>query len=114
MSNRIVRIEEEIKKEISSIILNDIKDPRKAGLISVMKVSITKDLKLAKVYISVLGSDDDKKGTITALKSAAGFVRREIGHRINLRNTPELKFILDDSIEHGVYITKLINDNIND
>jgi ribosome-binding factor A len=101
-----------MKKEVSSIIQNDLKDPRLPKLISVMSANVTKDLRYAKIFISVLGNDEEKKNALQGLKSAAGFIRREIGHRMQLRYTPEMIFELDTSIEHGVYITKLINDTM--
>lgn len=106
------RIAEEMKKEISSIINNELKDPRLPKLISVTSVNVTKDLRYAKVYVSVFGNDEEKKNAIIGLKSAAGFIRREVGHRIQMRYTPEIQFELDNSIEQGVYITKLINDTV--
>jgi len=110
--DRTYRISEEMKKEISRIIFNELKDPRLPQMISVTSVEVTKDLRYAKAYISVYGDDTEKKNAIEALKSAAGFIRREIGQNIKLRYTPELHFELDNSIEHGVYITKLINDTM--
>lgn len=107
---RISRISEEFKREVSDIIQNDIKDPRIAQFTSVMAVDVTKDLRYAKVYISVLGDDKQKNDTITGLKSAAGFIRKEIGRRIQLRYTPEVIFELDKSIEHGLHISKLIEE----
>lgn len=114
MVDRINRIAEEMKKEISNIIQNEVKDPRLPKLISVIAVNVTKDLKFAKVHISVFGNDEEKKNAISALKSAAGFIRREVGHRMQMRYTPELHFELDTSIEHGAYITKLINETVKD
>lgn len=112
MVDRTHRISEEMKKEISSIIQSELKDPRLPKLISVISANVTKDLRYAKVLVSVMGSDEEKKNAIGGLKSAAGFIRREVGHRMQLRYTPEIQFELDTSIEHGVYITKLINDTI--
>ena len=112
MVDRINRISEEVRKELSDIVQNDIKDPRLPKLVSILNVNVTKDLRYAKVYISVLGSDEDKKNALSALKSAAGYIRREIGHRVQLRYTPELQFELDNSIEQGVYLTKLINETV--
>jgi ribosome-binding factor A len=110
--DRTNRISEEMKKEVSSIIQNDVKDPRLPNIVSVMSANVTKDLRYAKIYISVLGSDEDKKNALSALKSAAGFIRREVGHRMQLRYTPEMLFELDNSIERGVYISKLINETM--
>lgn len=114
MVDRINRISEEMKKELSFIIQNDLKDPRLPKLISITSVNVTKDLKYAKAYISVFGTDEEKKNALTALKSAAGFIRREVGHRMQMRYTPEMHFELDNSIEHGAYISNLINQTIKD
>jgi len=106
------RIAGEIQKEISDIIRNSIKDPRIPQMVSVTGVKVTKDLRYAKVYISIYGSDEEKKNAMTALKGAAGFVRREIGQRIQLRYTPEIIFEADDSIERGMHISKLIEETL--
>ena len=110
--DRTVRISEEMKREISAIIQSELKDPRLSRLISVTNVNVTKDLRYAKVYVSIMGNDEEKKNALEGLKSAAGFIRREVGHRIQLRYTPEVQFELDNSIEHGAYISKLINDAV--
>jgi ribosome-binding factor A len=110
--DRTARISEEVKREVSAIIQNELKDPRLPQLISVTNVNVTKDLRYAKVYVSVMGSDEEKKNAIEGLKSAAGFIRREVGHRIQLRYTPEFQFELDNSIEHGAYISKLIHNTV--
>ena len=99
-SNRLNRIDEEMKKEISHIITYDLKDPNITGLISVTKVKVSGDLKYAKVYVSMLNAKDNKQ-VLAALKKSAGFVRTEVAKRINLRTTPEIIFIFDDSIEYG-------------
>ncbi len=106
-------ISEEIKREVSALIQNGLKDPRLPKLMSVTAAEVTRDLSYAKIFISVLGSEEDKANAIKGLKSAAGFIRREIGHRLQLRYTPELQFELDNSIERGVYISKLIDDTLN-
>lgn len=98
-----------MQKEIADIIRNSIKDPRLPGLVSVTAVRVTKDLRYAKVYISVFGSEQEKQNALQALKHAAGFVRREVGQRIQLRYTPEITFLLDDSIEQGMHISHLID-----
>jgi len=103
------RIDEEVKRELGAVI-RELKDPRISGIVSVVAVRVTKDLRFAKVFISVLGSEEQKKGSIEGIKSAAGFIRKEIGRRINLRHTPEFSFVLDDSIEHGAYINSIITD----
>lgn len=105
---RVSRISEEFKRELSDIIKNDIRDPRIAEFTSVMSVDVTKDLRYAKAYISIYGDEKQRNDTITGLRSAAGFIRKEIGRRIKLRYTPELIFELDKSIEHGIYISSLL------
>lgn len=105
--NRIDRISEEVKRELS-LIIHEMKDPRLSGMVSVIGVRVTKDLKFAKAFISVLGSEEEKKNVLDALKSAAGFIRKEIGHRINLRATPEFSFVIDDSIEYGAHINEVL------
>lgn len=114
MVDRIYRISEEVKREVSNIIRSEIKDPRLPSMVSVVSANVTKDLRYAKIYVSVLGTDEEKKSAMQALKSAAGFIRREIGRRVQLRYTPELHFELDTSIEQGVYITKLIDETVKD
>jgi len=110
--DRTDRIAVEIQKEISDIIMNSIKDPRIPQMVSVTRVKVTKDLRYAKVYISIYGSDEEKQNAMAALKGAAGFVRREIGQRIQLRYTPEIVFEPDNSIEHGMHISKLIEETL--
>ena len=104
------RINMEVQRELSQIIRSEIKDPRIHPLTSVVAVEVTPDLKYCKAYISVLGDEEAGKATIEGLRSAASFVRRELAHRVNLRNTPEIKFILDQSIEYGVNMSKLIDE----
>lgn len=108
--HRIDRISEEVKKVVSDIIRNDLNDPRISSLCSVVAAEVTPDLRYAKIFISVLGSDEEKQATLKGLISAAGFIRRELGRNIELRYSPELVFELDKSIEHGAYINKLLND----
>lgn len=107
--SRTDRISEEVKRELGSI-LREIKDPRLPMMTSVVAVSVTKDLKFAKAYISVMGTDEQKKEAFSALKSASGFIRREVGHRLNLRNTPEFTFVVDDSIEYGAHINEILKE----
>lgn len=104
------RINMEVQRELSQIIRSEIKDPRIHPLTSVVAVEVTPDLKYCRAYISVLGDEEAGKATIEGLRSAASFVRRELAHRVNLRNTPEIKFILDQSIEYGVNMSKLIDE----
>ena len=102
------RIAEEIKKVISEMIQSELKDPRVKGLISITKVTITKDLKFCKVYVSVMGAD--KEEVIQGIKSGAGYMRKELGNRVQIRILPELQFVIDDSIEYGAHIDKVIRD----
>ena len=108
-SNRLGRIDEELKKEISNIINYELKNPSVTGLISVTKTKITPDLKYAKVYVSILNSKNIKT-TFAALKKSSGFIRSEIAKRINLRITPELVFVLDDSMEYGAKIDQILKE----
>ena len=106
---RLGRIEEEYKKELSQIIGYELKNPNVTGLISVTKVKVTNDLKYAKVYVSILNSKNIKE-TIAGLKKSAGFIRSELAKRVNLRNTPELIFELDDSLEYGAKIDTILKE----
>lgn len=105
-SNRIGRINEEIQRELASLIPS-VKDPRVTGMISVTAVDTTPDLKYAKIYISVLDKSDCEQ-VLKGLKSASGWLRRELGHTLNLRNTPELTFVRDDSIDQGAHILEML------
>lgn len=108
-SNRLGRIDEELKKEISTIINYELKNPKITGLISVTKTKITPDLKYAKVYVSILNSKNLKE-TFINLKKSSGYIRTEIAKRINLRITPELVFVLDDSMEYGAKIEQILKE----
>ncbi len=100
----------EVQRELSEIIRREIKDPRIHPMTSVVAVEVTPDLKICKAYISVLGDEEAAQATIQGLKSGEGYIRRELARRVNLRNTPELTFILDQSIEYGVHMTRLIDE----
>ena len=104
------RINGEVRRILSSIIQNEIKDPRIHPMTSVVEVEVAPDLKSAKAYISVLGDEEAQKNTLAGLKSAEGYIRRELARTVNLRNTPEIRFIMDQSIEYGVHMSKLIDD----
>ncbi len=104
------RINMEVQRELSEIIRGGLKDPRIHPMTTVVSVEVTPDLKYCKAYISVLGDEESGKDTIKGLKSAEGYIRRELARRINLRNTPEIKFILDQSIEYGVAMSHLIDE----
>lgn len=102
------RINQEVQKELSNLILFEVKDPRIAPMTSVSDVEVAPDLKSAKVFISVLGDPAVKDATIKGLKSAAPFLRSCLAKNLNLRNTPELRFVLDESLEYGMHMNELI------
>ncbi|MEE1313945.1 MAG: 30S ribosome-binding factor RbfA [Lachnospiraceae bacterium] len=104
------RINGEVQRELSRIISREVKDPRIAPMTSVVAVEVAPDLKQCKAYISVFGDEEVQENTIAGLKSSAGFIRRELARSINLRNTPEIIFILDQSIEYGVSMSKRIDE----
>jgi len=106
------RINGEVQKELSVIIRDEIKDPRISPWTSVVDVQVAPDLKTCKVWISVLGSEQERENTGKGLKSAAPYIRRELAHRLNLRNTPEINFVMDQSIEYGVSMTHKIDEVI--
>ena len=101
-----IRINSEVQREMSSIIREDLKDPRIHPMTSVMAVEVTPDLKFAKIFVSVLGKDEAQEKTMEGLKKSASFARHQLAKRMNLRNTPELTFVLDTSIEYGVTMSK--------
>ena len=104
------RINGEVLKELSNIIRGEIKDPRINPMTSVVAVEVAPDLKTCKAYISVLGDAYEQEQTIKGLQSAEGYIRRELARTLNLRNTPEIKFVLDQSIEYGVNMSKKIDE----
>ncbi len=104
------RINGEVQKALSEIIRSELKDPRIHPMTSVVLVQVTPDLKQCKAYVSVLGSKEEAKETLLGLKSAEGFIRTLLAKKVNLRNTPEVSFMLDESIEYGVRMTRLIDD----
>ena len=104
------RINEEVHRELSNIIRGEIKDPRIHPMTSVVAVEVAQDLKTCKAYISVLGDEEAQKNTLAGLRSAEGYIRRTLAKNINLRNTPEVKFIMDQSIAYGVRMSKLIDE----
>lgn len=108
-SNKNLRINGEVQKKLSNII-RESKDPRIHPLTSVVLADVATDLKTCKAYVSVLGDDEDRARTYEGLKSASGFIRRELARRLNLRNTPEITFIMDTSIEDAIRMTKLIDE----
>ena len=104
------RLNEEVMRELSTIIREEIKDPRIHPMTSVTLVEVAPDLKTCKAYISVLGDEKAQQDTIAGLKSAAGYARRCLAQSLNLRNTPEIRFILDQSIEYGIRMSKKIDE----
>ena len=105
-NNRTRRIAEEIRKIVSTMLINGIKDPRIISLVSVTDVEVTSDLSYAYIYVSILGGDEES--TLDGLKSACGYIRREVGKNIKIRHTPEIIFKIDDSLLKGMYMDELI------
>ena len=104
------RVNTEVQRELCNIIRAGIKDPRVAPWTSVVAVQVAPDLKTCKAYISVLGDEKAQADTVVGLKSAEGYIRRQLAHNLNMRNTPEITFVLDQSIEYGVTMSKKIDD----
>lgn len=105
-----IRVNNEVQREMSQIIREDLKDPRIHPMTSVMSAEVTPDLKFAKIYVSVLGDEEAKEKTMEGLKKSAAYARHQLAHRMNLRYTPELTFLLDNSIEYGVMMSKRIDE----
>ena len=108
-STKNLRVNGEVLRELSAII-RDLKDPRIGVMTTLTEVQVAPDLKTCKVYVSVLGGDGELADTMKGLRSAEGYIRRELAHRLNLRNTPELTFLEDRSIARGVEMSKLIDE----
>lgn len=108
------RINVQVQRELGRIISREIKDPRINPMTSVVDVVVTPDLKYCKAYISVLGDAESVADTLAGLNSAIGFIRRELAHSVNLRNTPEITFIMDQSIEYGVNMSRKIDEAVKD
>ena len=109
-NTRMIRINDELARELANIIRTEVKDPRVSSMTSVIKVETTADLKYCKVFISVLGNEEDKANVMKGLKNASGFMRHLLAERVNLRNTPELIFKRDDSVEYAIKMDKLIRE----
>ena len=109
MKARMIRINDEVQRELANIIRTEVKDPRIGALTSVIRVETTTDLKYCKVFVSVLGNDEEKESVMKGLKNAKGFIRHLLAERVNLRNTPELIFKMDDSVEYAVRMSQLID-----
>ena len=110
MKTRMLRINDEITRVVADVVRFELSDPRIGTVCSVLRAETTSDLKHCKIMVSVLGDERQRIESMTALKNAAGFIRKRVAEIINLRNTPEIKFALDDSIEHGMRMTKLIEE----
>lgn len=106
-NQRAARVGEEMREILAQLIREEVKDPR-VGFVSIVKVEVSSDLRHAKVFISVLGDEQQKKESLKGLSSAAGFLRSEVARELRLRYTPELHFVLDESIEHGQKIAQLL------
>ena len=109
MNRRITRINDEIKSQ-TALLLRELKDPRLTNMITVVKVDTTQDLKYCKVYVSIMGSEKEKKDSMQVLKSSAGFIKKQLASSANLRQTPDLTFILDDSLDHAMRIQEILNE----
>jgi ribosome-binding factor A len=105
-----IRINDEIARVVADVIRSEMADPRIGSVVSVMKAETTADLKFCKIYVSMLGDGDTKSVTMNALAKASGFIRKRVADVINLRSTPEITFVYDDSIEYGMRMTRLIEE----
>lgn len=105
-----IRINAEVQRELSEILRHGVKDPRIHPMTSIVSVKVALDLKTCKVYFSVLGTEEEAADTLSGLRSAEGFIRGQLARNVNLRNTPELIFILDQSIEYGINMTRKIDE----
>lgn len=109
-NTRMIRINDELQRELANIIRTEVKDPRINKMTSVIKVETTSDLKYCKAFVSILGNDEEKAGVMQGLKNASGFIRHLLAERVNLRNTPEILFKLDDSVEYAIKMDRLIKE----
>lgn len=109
MTRRTERINDLLREEISELLRREVKDPRVGGLVSITEVQVSSDLRNAKVYVSVLGSDEEKSSTLRALSAASHFLQRALGRRLTIRRTPELTFVTDDTLEEGSRILSLLD-----
>ena len=110
MKTRLIKINDEITRTSAEIIRQELSDPRIGEVVSIIRSDTTADLKTCKIFVSILGGEAEREKTMTALQKASGFVRKRIAELINLRQTPEIKFVYDDSIEHGMRMRKLIDE----
>jgi ribosome-binding factor A len=107
-TRRIARLNEQLRADLADLIVREVKDPRLSGLVTVTNVDLSPDLRHAKVFVSVLGTDDDRKHSLAALRSASGFLRSQIAHRLTTKRAPDLQFVSDVSIERGERIMQII------
>ena len=110
MKTRMLKINDEIARTAASVIRQEMSDPRIGNVVSVVRAETTADLSISKIFVSIIGDEEERKKTMDALKNASGFMRKRIADTINLRQTPEIKFQYDDSIEHGMKMRKLIEE----
>ncbi len=110
MTRRTERINDLLREEISELLRSEVRDPRVGGLVSITEVHVSSDLRNARVYVSVLGSDDEKLSTLEALSAASHFLQRELGRRLTIRRTPKLAFLADESLEEGSRILNLLDE----
>lgn len=108
MTRRTERINDLLREEISDLLLRQVKDPRVGGLVTITEVDVSPDLRVAKVFVSVMGTDEEKASTFRALAAAAHFIQRELRRRLTIRRTPELTFLADASLERGAHILDLL------
>jgi len=108
--NRADRLSGEIMKTVASIINDELRDPRLGGMISITRAQVSKDLKHVTLHVSIFGKEKEKKDAMTALKNASGFIRGKLGEHMRIRVLPEVRFTLDDSIEHGIKIARLLRE----
>ncbi|NLO81918.1 MAG: 30S ribosome-binding factor RbfA [Clostridiales bacterium] len=107
---RSIRIAEEIRRELSDILRYHVKDPRINDMVTILKADVSRDLRHAKIYVSVLGDKNEKENVMAGIERASGFIRKELGQRLGLRYVPELRFLLDDSIEYSIHISQRIEE----
>jgi ribosome-binding factor A len=109
MTRRTERLNDQLREEISDLVLRELKDPRIGGLVTITEVDVAPDLSHAKVFVSVMGTDEEKASTLRALGTASHFLQRELRRRLTIRRTPELEFVADHSLEHGARILSLLD-----
>ena len=109
-NTRKIRINDEIQREVANIIRGDLKDPRIGAITTVVAAETASDLSLSKIYVSIMAEKEEKEQSLEVLKGAAGYIRRELAARINLRTTPEIKFILDETLDQSMKIESILNE----